>query len=64
MKTKPTSSSIADFCERHGISETTFYRHRDEMPKQIKIAGQWRIPDKAEAGWLANKEAEYTRAAA
>lgn len=62
--TKPTSSAIADFCERHGISEPTFYRHRDEMPKQIKIGGQWRITDKAESAWLAAKETEPTRAAA
>jgi len=57
MKTsKPTSSSIADFCERHGISEPTFYRHRPEMPRAIKIGGQWRIPDKSETEWL---EAAY-----
>ncbi len=61
---KPTSSPIADFCERHGISEPTFYRHRAEMPKQIKIGGQYRITDKAETEWLASKESEITQAAA
>jgi len=60
MKTKPTSSSIADFIARHGISEPTFYRHRDDMPKTIMIGGQWRITDKAEAEWLTAKEAEFT----
>lgn len=55
---KPTSSTIADFCERHGISEPTFYRHRPEMPRAIKIGGQWRIPDKSENEWLAAKETE------
>ena len=60
MKTsKPTSSTIADFCERHGISEPTFYRHRPEMPRAIKIGGQWRIPDTSETQWLTAKEAEY-----
>ena len=59
MKTKPTSSSIADFCERHGISEITFYRHRAEMPRALKIGGQWRIPDKTEAEWLSAKESEF-----
>ena len=60
MKTsKPTSSSIADFCERHDISEPTFYRHRAEMPSAIKIGGQWRIPDKSETAWLTAKENEF-----
>ena len=68
MKTsKPTSSTIDDFCARHGISETTFYRHRPEMPRAIKIGGQWRIPDKSENEWLTAKETEFasmaTRAA-
>lgn len=62
MKTKPTSSSIANFCVRNDISEPTFYRHRDDMPRQIKIGGQWRITDKAESEWLAAKEAEFTPA--
>ncbi len=62
MKPKPTSSSIADFIARHGISEPTFYRHRGDMPRQIKIGGQWRITDKAESEWLAAKEAEFTPA--
>lgn len=57
---KPTSSSISDFCERHCISEVTFYRHRDDMPQAIKIGGQWRIPTKFEDEWLAAKEAEFT----
>ena len=62
MKPKPTSSSIAEFCGRNDISEPTFYRHRDDMPRQIKIGGQWRITDKAESEWLAAKEAEFSRA--
>lgn len=64
MKTsKPTSSSIADFITRHGISEPTFYRHRDDMPKAIKIGGQWRITDKAESEWLNAKESAFTATA-
>lgn len=62
MTTKPTSSSIADFIARHGISEPTFYRHRQEMPKTIRIGGQWRITAKAEGEWLAAKEAEHNPA--
>ena len=64
MKTsKPTSSTIADFCERHGISEPTFYRHRPEMPRAIKIGGQWRIPDKSETEWLTAKESAFAATA-
>ena len=60
MKTsKPTASTIADFCERYGISESTFYRHRPEMPKAIMLGGQWRIPDKSEHEWLTAEEAKY-----
>ena len=59
MKTsKPTSSTIADFCERWGISEVTFYRHRPEMPTVIRLGGQNRIPDKSENDWLAAKVTE------
>ncbi len=60
MKTpsRPTSSSVADFCERHGISEPTFYRRRSDMPRTIKIGGQLRIIDRDEADWIEVKQAE------
>lgn len=63
MKTpsRPTSSSVADFCERHGISEPTFYRRRADMPRQIKIGGQLRILDVDEAAWIERKQEEAAK---
>lgn len=60
MKTpaRPTSSSVADFCSRHGISEPTFYRRRSDMPRTIKIGGQLRIIDADEASWIELKQME------
>ncbi len=61
---RPTSSSVADFCERHGISEPTFYRRRSDMPRTIKIGGQLRIIDADEACWIERKQEDAGRAAA
>lgn len=55
---RPTSSSVADFCERHGISEPTFYRRRLDMPRSIKIGGQLRIVDADEQAWIERKQME------
>lgn len=58
MPVRPSSSSIRDFCERHGISEATYYRHPQDMPRRIKIGGQFRITDEDERAWLELKRAE------
>ncbi len=55
---RPTSDSIEHFCERHGISEATFYRRRDLMPRAIKIGGQLRILDSDEAAWIEAQQAQ------
>jgi predicted DNA-binding transcriptional regulator AlpA len=56
--TRPTSDSVERFCERHGISEATFYRRRSDMPRAIKIGGQLRIIDVDEQTWIERKQAE------
>lgn len=61
--TRPTSSSVEDFCNRHGISEATYYRRRAEMPRTIKVGGQLRIIDADEAAWIEAKQAEQGVAA-
>ncbi len=61
---RPTSSSVADFCERHGISEATFYRRRAAMPRTIKIGGQLRIIDTDESEWVKQLQEEAGRVAA
>jgi len=56
------SCSVANFCERHAISEPTFYRRRLDMPRTIKIGGQLRIVDADEAAWIeAKRGAERQR---
>jgi len=55
---RPTSDSVEQFCERHGISEATFYRRRDLMPRAIKIGGQLRILDTDESAWIEQRQAE------
>ena len=54
--TRPTSDSVEQFCERHGISEATFYRRRADMPRAIKIGGQLRIIDADEQQWIERKQ--------
>ena len=55
---RPTSESVEEFCKRHAISEATFYRRRDLMPRAIKIGGQLRILDTDEAAWIELRQAE------
>ncbi len=62
--TRPTSDSVEHFCNRHGISEATFYRRRDLMPRSIKIGGQLRILDSDEATWIEARQAEAMQGAA
>jgi predicted DNA-binding transcriptional regulator AlpA len=57
MFKRPSSSSTKEFCARHGISEATFYRNPQDMPRRIKIGGQYRITDSDEAVWLERKQA-------
>jgi predicted DNA-binding transcriptional regulator AlpA len=54
---RPSSSSIKEFCDRHGIDESTFYRRRADMPRTIKVGGQWRILDADESVWIERKQA-------
>lgn len=63
---RPSSSSTKEFCSRHGISEATFYRRADDMPRRIKVGGQYRITEADEAEWLKRKREAATsgRAAA
>ncbi|MFE8034132.1 helix-turn-helix transcriptional regulator [Thiohalocapsa marina] len=56
--TRPTSDSVEQFCDRHGISECTFYRRRDLMPRAIKIGGQLRILDTDEQAWIEAQQAQ------
>lgn len=49
---RPTSSTVQDFCWRHQINPSTFYRRRDTMPATIKIGGSVRITEQAEREWL------------
>lgn len=58
---RPTSSSVADFCSRHHISEPTFYRRRSDMPRTIKIGGQLRIIDADESAWIESKQQQATK---
>lgn len=60
---RPSSSSIRDFCARHNIDESTFYRHPQDMPRTIKIGGQKRILDEDEQAWKAKKQESAGRAA-
>jgi predicted DNA-binding transcriptional regulator AlpA len=55
---RPTSDSVEQFCQRHGISEATFYRRRSDMPRAIKIGGQLRIVDTDEQQWIERKQTE------
>ncbi len=49
---------IKGFCESIGISVSTFYRHRGDMPKTLRIGKQRIIHPDDEAEWLARKRSE------
>jgi len=55
---RPTSSSVEDFCQRHGISLATYHRRRAVMPRTIRVGGQLRILDADEAAWIERLQAE------
>lgn len=50
------SCSVKEFCARYGISQTTFYRRRAEMPRAILVGSQYRITEPAEREWLDGRE--------
>lgn len=43
--------SIDGFCERRGICRSTFYNHRDLMPRTIKIGHRVLILEEHEREW-------------
>jgi hypothetical protein len=57
MRNRPSSSAVREFCERHEISESTFYRRRADMPRAIRVGGQLRIVDTDEQAWVERKQA-------
>lgn len=43
--------TVNQFCEKHSISRSTFYRH---PPKVVKIGKSTRITSEQEADWIAS----------
>jgi len=60
QQTPTGSSSIREFCERHDLAVSTFYELTKSglMPKSFKVGKIRRISHRAEADWLAEREAE------
>jgi hypothetical protein len=54
---------VEDFILRHA-EQRTDYRHPHDMPRRIKVGGQYRILDADEAVWIACKQGESTGRAA
>jgi predicted DNA-binding transcriptional regulator AlpA len=61
LQQAPTgSSSIREFCARHGISVSSYYELTKSglMPRSFKLGKIRRISHRAEADWLAEREAD------
>jgi predicted DNA-binding transcriptional regulator AlpA len=59
--TKPTVSSINDFCQRWDIGRSTFYEWMaaGKAPRVLKVGPKRRVITAAdEAAWVAAREAE------
>ncbi len=59
---KTGSSSVIDFCKRHGFTPCTYYRQlkKGNMPPLRHIGGSSRILDDEEQGWLERVKAGET----
>lgn len=52
MKNGHHPQSIDGFCDRRGICRSTFYNHRDLMPRTIKIGQRVLILEEHEREWV------------
>jgi hypothetical protein len=59
-KSKPRDSSIAGFCERHGISRGSYLnlRKRSKAPREVAVGLRRIITQEAEADWVREREAD------
>jgi len=53
--------TIPEFCQYYGISEATFFRHRDNMPRIIKFGRCVRITPAARQDWESKQERREQR---
>lgn len=64
-----SAATVAEFCARHGISELTFHRYREWMPRTVRgIASLESAPADAlmiepndERDWLRCKKARFEK---
>ena len=47
--------SIPTFCHRHGISVSTFYKYRDQMPPTFAVGTRWLIAAEDAKAWRKQK---------
>lgn len=52
MSTRFNPRSIEDFCQRHGICRSTFYKHRKDMPNTTNIGNRVIILEVDEHAWV------------
>jgi hypothetical protein len=48
--------SIAQFCQRHGLSIATFYKLKTEMPATFRIGARVLISREAATAWRRERE--------
>lgn len=53
----PDAYSIVEFCRRHNLSVSAFYKLRKEMPESFNIGTRVLISREAAAAWRAKRTA-------
>ena len=48
--------SVAEFCQRHGVSVQLFYKFRDQMPATFRVGTRVLISREAAAEWRRERE--------
>ena len=48
--------SVAEFCQRHGVSVQLFYKFRDQMPATFRVGSRVLISREAAAEWRRERE--------
>jgi hypothetical protein len=55
-ETETDAMSVETFCERNGLGQATFYKHRSLMPRTFRVGARVLISREAAAHWRAERE--------
>ncbi len=62
MSDEVGARSIPEFCAAHGFSRASFYNHRQDMPRTIRVGARRLVTAEAERAWRRERERREAKA--